>query len=473
MVTIIIDNYIRVSGLSREVSEIIISDLTYPNPAYIQARKYSSSPKTRFIAPTLVAYTYENHQICVPRGYYLKLLSRLQQFGLKSQIYSKSSKTETVEHDPGIKMRSYQEKLITEAFFYDYVPSVVLQSPPGTGKTFMGLEIIRRRGQKALWICHTGPLLGQAKENAATILNISEDDVGVIGKGEFKIGDFITVALVPTLYRKRDQLLPLRYEFGTCVVDEVHHGPARSWNFSVHQFAPSTTIGLTATAYRSDGLTSMMFDCIGPVVARADKDLLRKEGVLITPTMHQMLTERKYEGIHYTEIVKQITNDPDRNKLLLNLMHYIYQKPNSVTILLSHRVTHTEALRQMAVEAGLEPLRIVGSGMTKAEKALAFEKLKSGHPRLIIATYQLLSEGFDHPPIDHVILATPFRNTVLLEQVIGRSQRISPGKESSVIIDLVDRNFILERQAGERRLHAQGLEIDVTLSRASQLSKLK
>lgn len=64
--------------------------------------------------------------------------------------------------------------------------------------------------------------------------------------------------------------------------------------------------------------------------------------------------------------------------------------------------------------------------------------MKAGQARILFATYQLAKEGLDIPCLDRLVLATPTRNKVIVQQSIGRIQRPAPGKTGALVIDLVD-----------------------------------
>ena len=129
---------------------------------------------------------------------------------------------------------------------------------------------------------------------------------------------------------------------------------------------------------------------------------------------------------------------------------------------MSGRVNHVEEITQQCVNAGLSPIKLIGT-MSKLERNLALEMLKSGRPRLLTATFELLNEGFDYPPISHIIFGTPFRNSIKLHQGVGRAQRTEPLKEDAFIIDPVDENRMLHKQANLRRAYARGLGMPVTV----------
>lgn len=461
MIDIVLDNYIRVSGLPKDVFDEIIARLTYPNPAFINAMKYSDSGKVGFIPRTVRSYDYDRQsgQLLLPRGYYYEFLGLVGERKLAYHITDQRNNECIKNIKPQAKPRSYQHKMIEEAALYAG-PSYLIQAPPGTGKTFTGLEFCRKRGRKVLWICHTEPLMKQAIEAAQWVLGLDKKEIGIIGRGKFQVGDFFTVATVQTLSRRASKLQDLKYEFGTIVVDEVHHAPANTWKQTINMFAPAETIGLTATAYRNDGLTQMLQDCMGPVVTKADKTLLQQEGVLIVPDVYMLYTNLPYQGKSHGSLITKLIEDERRNQIILKVIRKLYEVPTNVVMVLTERRDHVVTLYDLCVQEGMEPLKMLG-GMTKMEKTLAYETLDARKSRLIIATYELISEGFDYPPINYVMLATPFKNPVRFEQSAGRAQRVSDNKDSAAIVDFIDNNGIFRRQAMFRAACAEGLGYDV------------
>ena len=63
--------------------------------------------------------------------------------------------------------------------------------------------------------------------------------------------------------------------------------------------------------------------------------------------------------------------------------------------------------------------------------------MKNGQARILFATYQLAKEGLDIPRLDRLVLATPTRNKVIVQQSIGRIQRPAPGKTEALVLDIV------------------------------------
>jgi superfamily II DNA or RNA helicase len=465
MVTIVIDSYLKVHGLPKELFKRITTRLSYPNPKYENALKFTNYGPPKGMPKFLKSYRYEDGEIFLPRGYFMELLALLSAERVQFQIVDSRPDVRLDELPTRATPRGSQEKMIEEAYTYPGI-SFLLQGPPSFGKTFLGLEIARRERRKTLWITHTAGLLDQTIEAASDeieeprqVLGLPRKEIGKVGDGKFIIGDFLTVALIQSIKK----LTKLKDEFGLVIVDECHHVPSTTWSKGIHNFNPYMTIGLTATAYRNDGLTAMLMDCIGPVVSKADKDLLLKENIIVIPDVKLIYTGISVWGKGFTQIVRSLSENEVRNQLILDLITRVLASSESnVMVVLTMLRDHVDWIYNACLAKGIFPIKQIGK-MTKAQKAEATELLRQRRSQLIVATYKFLGEGFNYPPINHMLLATPFRNPIQMEQCSGRTQRVYPGKTFATIFDMIDDNPMLYGQANERQLMAAGLGMGVSL----------
>ena len=84
------------------------------------------------------------------------------------------------------------------------------------------------------------------------------------------------------------------------------------------------------------------------------------------------------------------------------------------------------------------------------EREQIIQDLKSGHCNFLVATGQLIGEGFDLPEICTLALAAPVKSSSRLIQYVGRALRPAPGKTKAVILDFVDGHGVFENSARAR-----------------------
>jgi superfamily II DNA or RNA helicase len=111
-----------------------------------------------------------------------------------------------------------------------------------------------------------------------------------------------------------------------------------------------------------------------------------------------------------------------------------HQTAASRTLILCERIEHVETLA--ALLADLQPVLLTGRVKASA-RAAARRTVRDGVP-LAIATASLVGEGADLPPVDQLVLATPFSGGSRTLQAVGRVVRVHPGKSSATVIDIVD-----------------------------------
>ena len=97
-----------------------------------------------------------------------------------------------------------------------------------------------------------------------------------------------------------------------------------------------------------------------------------------------------------------------------------------------------EQLHDRAQRAG-HPTAFISGASKRAERAAALAAMKTGTLRCLCATYQLAKEGLDIPRADRLFLASPVRDSVIVQQSVGRIMRPAEGKTDALVYDFVDR----------------------------------
>ncbi len=436
MITLTINRHIEARGLTSPVAAEITKDLTMENPAYVQAEKYGRW--TGNIERTLSFYSYEGQTLIVPRGYIRHLIAIMERQGLKYQMEDHTRCLSAVDFDMQAELRPYQETAVQDILKRRFG---VLQAPPGAGKTVIALAVIAKRKQPALVIVHTKELLYQWRARACAFLGMTEDEVGLIGDGHRYMGDRLTIALVHSLYKVGKEISS---QVGFLIVDECHHTPARTFTDAVSLFDCRYMLGLSATPYRRDGLTRTIYLYLGDRVHEIDHNALIEENHIMPAQIVARETSFDYPDPagDYQGCIQALTLDADRNEMILSDVEAEEAQGSGIALVLSDRTEHCHRLHRGLLARGIETRLLTGS-TKKKERAQTVAELNANKARALVATVQLIGEGFDLKQLSSVFLATPIKFSGRVKQSVGRVLRTHEGKETAKVFDYVDRPPVL------------------------------
>jgi len=322
----------------------------------------------------------------------------------------------------------------------------ILQSPAGSGKTQMGIALVKKYGKRALWLTHTLDLLQQSKARAE--LYMSKDLIGTITEGKVNIGKGITFATIQTMCK----LDLARYKdlWDVIIVDECHRcsgtPTAMTQFFKVlNSLAARHKIGLSATVHRADGMIEATYALLGHVVYtvpdEAVGDKIMKVG--IKPIGTGVEIDRKClntDGtLNYTKLISYLCENTHR---LHFISSWIVSESEHSCLILSDRLEHLEQLMNSLPRSMREKAVMVSGKMTtkkgKAEREQAIEDMRTGKKKYLFATYTLAKEGLDIPRLERLFLTTPQKDYAVVTQSIGRIARVFEGKADPIAYDFVD-----------------------------------
>jgi superfamily II DNA or RNA helicase len=442
-------------GMKLDTVNAIRQRLTMPNPAYAEADRMGRF--TGGITETLAFYDdLPWRGLSCPRGAAGQLYNICLQHGEQIQVEDNRLELDPVDFNFQGTLRPYQQGVVTGVLERDHG---TLSAPTGAGKTTMGLSIVAERKQPALIICHIKELLNQWIDAIEKFLGIPGEQVGIIGGGKFSLGDRITVALVQTLYRRLNDVTP---HIGQVIVDECHRAPSRIFTEAVTAFPARYRLGLTATPWRRDKLSKVIFWYVGDVTGKIEKQDLLDDGNLcqaeavFIPTGFAPVAN---PSDNYSKALSELTQEPDRNRLISRTVKL--HNGTGITIVLSDRREHCAALADiLKKDHGIQAAVLTGQTPTK-KRAQIIQDLQSGECLYLVATGQLIGEGFDLAGISTLALATPVKFSGRLIQYIGRALRPAPGKDKAIILDFVDNHPVFECSARSRRRTYAGQNIQM------------
>lgn len=430
-------------GAPPPVSAAIRAALTIDNPKYQAAKRYSRWIGKQ-LKPQLFFYREEEGRIFFPRGFGNQAVRICkQETGCLPAVDDQRRFLPEIDLSFQGQLRAYQHQAVETVSAHSFG---VLEAGTGSGKTVMALSLIARRRQPTLILVHSKELMQQWRDRIRQFLEI---EAGQAGDGTIDIQP-VTVAIVNTAKKYLDTL-PVC--FGQIVVDECHRVPASLFTDVVSAFDCHYMLGLSATAFRrEDGMTRLIYIFMGDQVHTVDGRMLAASGAVVRPELLQRPTSfaHVFQG-EYAKLIKALAADERRNRQIAEDIVTLTRQGHQGTILVvSDRVAHCQALAQFLAAQGVEAPVLTGQTLPEKRARLVAE-VQAGGMAVLVATLQLIGEGFDCPGLTTLVLATPIKFEGRLLQVVGRIMRPAAGKRARVI-DYVDVNIpVLRRSAAARR----------------------
>jgi superfamily II DNA or RNA helicase len=439
---IYISNVITIKGPC-EPLEKIQEDLTIPNPKYTKAVQYSKW-KTKE-PPTLEYWRSCDNGYYTPRGYLDRLRRRLDDANIPYSLVDETHTCPDVDIDFTGKLKPHQVNAAKDILSHDLG---VLESPTGSGKTVIALKVIAKRKQPTLIIVHTKELMYQWRDRALQFTDIKPEEIGLIGDGQHTIGSKLTIAIVNSLKN-------CAYEVNECVgqviVDECHHIPSTTFKEILTEFSTRFMLGLSATPYRRDKLTKLIYFFTGDLVHRITAAQLQAAGQIMCAQLVPRFTEFDFDDAtnDYSGCITALVNDPNRNDLIVQ--DVISQAGRQgIALVTSDRKDHCEAFHSRLIASGIDAKLLTGS-TPKKERTQVIQDLNKGEGKVLVATAQLIGEGFDLKSLSSIFMTTPIRFSGKVKQCVGRIVRTDEGKETPLIFDYVDVPGVLQNSYRDRQ----------------------
>lgn len=411
-------------------SEVIRNELTFDNPAYVQARK-NGRWISKDMPKHLFYYDLKNGSLIVPRGY----MSRVMKL-IKNKEYEIIDFTVAPKIDIKFKgtLRDYQKEACATVAKNRYG---VLKAATGAGKTVMGTFMTATHGVKTLVLVHNKELLNQWKKAFKDFTTIEK--IGVIGDSELDIQD-VTIGIINSVSNKASEL---KDEFGFVIYDECHRTVGNSWVTTINTLRPKYHLGLSATPYRSDGLTKVIFRIVGPLLHEVSRTYLEDTGAILVPKIIRVDTDFRYKYKNdYPQLLSNVTKNHARNILIGDKIIEDFRKYKEPCMVVSDRIAHCEELFELINGKGGIKAVILSGKKSNRERKHGLERMKSGECNTLISTVPLLGEGFDLDILNSIHLCTPIKFSGRLLQTIGRILRPSDSGHDARVYDY--RDFFVE-----------------------------
>ena len=304
------------------------------------------------------------------------------------------------------------------------------------GKTFTGLAIAGKLGQKTLVITHTVPLRNQWAKEVEKVYGITP---GVIGSGSWNTDPCIVVGNTQTLYRNIDRI---RKMFGTIILDEMHHVSSPTFSKIIDSSHARYKIGLSGTIERKDGKHVVFRDYFGSKLFQPPKENF------MTPSIDIYRSEVRFmdgANIPWANRVNNLANNEEYVHSVSLLASYYAARGHKVLVV-SDRVHFLKTCAQLVGEKAI----CVTGEVPHEEREALINEINYGNKEILFGTQAIFSEGISVNSLSVLILGTPINNEPLLTQLIGRVIREQEGKRDPIIVDIHLKGKTATRQASNR-----------------------
>jgi superfamily II DNA or RNA helicase len=333
------------------------------------------------------------------------------------------------------KLRPYQSECIeaVEGKFREF-PSLLITLPTGGGKTVVFAEIARRRlPGRTLVLAHREELIAQAAHKIEAIAGVRPgiDMAGLRSDGS----EPVVCGSIQTLARGRE--LPGE-PFDLMVIDEAHHAAADSYKRVVDRFSPRHLLGCTATPYRGDkkslacvfeeeAFNLGIMDLIG-------QGFLADIRVRTLPATIDLSSVRVQQGDFSEADLGEAVAPALAELAAIVARDYADRKLLTFCPLRATSRVWTDAL----TAHGLPAAHVDGESSDREAILSAFtaDRIR------FLSNAMLLTEGYDEPSIDTILILRPTKSRGLFSQMIGRGTRIFSGKPHLLVLDPI---FLAER----------------------------
>lgn len=335
-----------------------------------------------------------------------------------------------------MELRPYQQEA-KEAVFdeWEKVSKTLVVLPTGCGKTIVFAKIAEecvRRGKRVLILAHRGELLEQASDKIAKATGLR---CAVEKAEESCLGSWyrITVGSVQSMQREKRLARFSESYFETIIIDEAHHCISDGYQKVLQHFPDAKVLGVTATPDRGD--MQNLGQYFETLAYEYTLPKAIKEGYLSPIKALTIPLKLDLSGISVQ------AGDFKSGEIATALDPYLYQIADEMekyckerkTVVFLPLVKTSQKFRDILSEKGFQAAEVNGESKDRTEILEAFDKGKYN----VLCNSMLLTEGWDCPSVDCVVVLRPTKVRSLYSQMVGRGTRLYPGKDHLLLLDFL------------------------------------
>ena len=336
-----------------------------------------------------------------------------------------------------MELRPYQEEA-KQSIFREWdngIMKTLLVLPTGCGKTIVFAKVTEecvRNGDRVLILAHRGELLEQAadKIHKTTGLMCATEKAE-----ESCLGSWFRIAVgsVQSLMReKRLSQFPEDY-FNTIIIDEAHHSISESYQRVLQHFPEARVLGVTATPDRGDMKNlGQVFDSLAYeyTLPKAIKSGYLSPIKALTIPLKMDLSGVGVQAGDFKSGDIATALDPYLYQIADEMAKYCHERKTVVFLPL---VKTSQKFRDILNTKGFSAAEVNGESRDRSEILEAFENGTYN----VLCNSMLLTEGWDCPSVDCIVVLRPTKVRSLYSQMVGRGTRLADGKTELLLLDFL------------------------------------
>lgn len=336
-----------------------------------------------------------------------------------------------------MELRPYQKEARTAVFeqWEQGFKKTLVVLPTGCGKTIVFAKITEdcvRKGQRVLILAHRGELLDQAADKLYKSTGLKSS----VEKAENSCLDSwyrVVVGSVQTLMREKRLAQFSKDYFDTIIIDEAHHCISDSYQKILNHFDNANVLGVTATPDRGDMKNlGSVFESLAYeyTLPRAIKEGYLSPIKAITIPLKLDLTGVSTQAGDFKASDIDTALDPYLYQIADEMLNYC---KNRKTVVFLPLVKTSQKFRNILNSKGFKAAEVNGESPDRAEILKDFNEGKYN----VLCNSMLLTEGWDCPSVDCVIVLRPTKVRGLYCQMVGRGTRLCEGKTELLLLDFL------------------------------------
>ena len=473
---IVVRNSVNIYGASEELVKALYNLNRFKNPQYTNILKYGNKYALRFIdeyiSLTKITETKNNKVVKCPRGtnfenLALKFRKELESF----PVYYKQKAVEAEWPESHIDLSDEQEKVkyrFIDAYQKDSRPygNYLFIAATSFGKSIAAMSICSYLNRSALVIYNTNLIKEAWLRDAKKMFNVEPKQVGIIQGSTYRIGEFITLASVQTLGRRKDYWKSICSNFGILVVDEADLMGKNTMSEFVYECDTEFVLGMSATTSPENDYKKIFEAGLGtPFVklqSKAGKDTMTS---LALRDFEVIETEFEYHGdvdtfnpsfigeervqrsMDYNNLLECLSYDEDRNQLITESVIKEINN-NALILVICKRVGHAEVLVEMIKEKGHDAVCYTGAdNSNKNWSRKIIDSFLNRDTQCLVTIDSMVQRGANLNAVDTMFIVAPIKKKTALHQLIGRLRRRDDKKTTNKVYYFHDKRVSFLKSA--------------------------